>query len=189
MLNIDRNRRSIRLPDYDYTTPGAYFVTICTFNKECLFGEIKDDVMRLNDIGSLVFECWQGITKHFNHVRLDEFIVMPNHLHGILIIDNYKGEAYLAPTTNPLGPKKGSIGAIVGSFKSSVTRRANKLCCSIKMHLWQRGYYEHVLRNDIDLNNIRKYISINPARWALDHEDPSNQELRDIKPFISYEIL
>ena len=128
--------------------------------------------MHLNNIGDLVFTCWKGIPKHLTHVQLDEFIVMPNHLHGLLIIGDCKGEACLAPTKKTSSPKKGSIGAIVGSFKSSVSRRAGKLCSSVVRQLWQRGYYEHVVRNDIDLNNIREYIVNNPARWDFDKENP-----------------
>jgi REP-associated tyrosine transposase len=168
MNQQNTDRKSIRLRDYDYATPGAYMVTICTWNHRCIFGEIRDGQMHLNGLGSLVSERWQATPGHYGYVRLDEYIVMPNHLHGLLIIEtspDFPGEAGLAPT------KRLSLGAIVGSFKSSVTRRARKTCGFNGKHLWQRNYYEHVVRNEIDLANIRQYIVNNPARWEFDKEN------------------
>ena len=165
-------RRSIRLPDYNYSIPGAYFVTICTVNKNCLFGEIKDGIAILNEIGNLVFKCWQKIPNHFSNAQLDEFIVMPNHLHGLIIIGNFTGEACLAPTTNPTRSKKDTLGSIIGSFKSSVTKHAKNFWPLAKGSFWQRGYYEHIVRNDDELNHIREYIAANPIRWDFDRENP-----------------
>ena len=128
--------------------------------------------MRFNALGGLVLECWQAIPKHFKYVELDEFVIMPNHLHGLLIIKNCKGEACLAPTKKGPTSKKGTIGSMIGSFKSSVSRRAKKSFGFRGKQFWQRSYYEHVVRNNIDLNNIREYIINNPARWDFDKENP-----------------
>ncbi|MBN2290319.1 MAG: transposase [Candidatus Glassbacteria bacterium] len=157
----NRNRRSIRLADYDYATPGAYLVTICTWNRECLFGEIRDGKMFLNVLGDMVSRYWQAIPGHFKNVKLDEFVVMPYHIHGLLIIEDSSGEACLAPTKGP------ALGAIVGAFKSSVTRVAGKTCGFTGRQLWQRNYYEHVARNEMDLDDTRRYIVDSPARWGF----------------------
>jgi REP element-mobilizing transposase RayT len=184
------HRRSIRLREYDYRGAGAYFVTICTFKRECLFGEVIDGEMRLNDAGEAAVECWQGIPDHFPQVQLDEFVVMPNHLHGIIVLDDFVGARHASPgsctsvisrTTHasPLqgissGPKPRSIGAIVGAFKSAVTKRINTLRDNPGCPVWQRNYYEHVIRNETDLANIRQYIVNNSLKWDQDENNPAN---------------
>ncbi len=127
--------------------------------------------MVLNKIGILVSECWQEIPQHFSNVKLDEFIIMPNHLHGIIVIINRSGEACLAPTPIPVKSKKDTLGSIVGSFKSSVTKQAKKFPLLVKGILWQRGYYEHIIRNDEELKRVREYIATNPIRWYFDREN------------------
>lgn len=163
-------RKNIRLSYYGYTTPGAYLVTICSHNRKCIFGKIEEGKVQLNEIGNMVKTCWQEIPKHFKEVRLDEYVVMPNHLHGILIILDETGEACLAPTSEPAKSKKKTLGAVVGSFKSSVTRRVRISGFIRGKAIWQRGYYEHVVRNIVDLEDIREYIANNPARWSNDSQ-------------------
>ena len=173
------HRRSIRLRGYDYTQPGAYFVTICTHDRICLFGRVVKEDMRLNEFGEIVRECWLMIPHHFPHTALDAFIIMPNHVHGIIWIvnaasDDNVGATHASPLRlpSPRGPKRKSIGAIVGSFKSVVTKRINQKRGTPGLPVWQRNYYEHIVRNDESLNRIRQYIAENPLRWYLDHENP-----------------
>jgi putative transposase len=171
-----RKRRSIRLPGYDYTSPGAYFVTVVAYQRELLFGEIVDEEMILNARGRIVWECWYEIPKHFSHVKLGAFVAMPNHVHGIIeIVDN---DTVGAQHAAPLLPKNnvipGSLGAIVRSFKSAVTKRVNEKYDSPGTALWQRNYYEHIIRNEQDWERIHDYILANPANWGDDKENPKN---------------
>lgn len=164
-----KRRRSIRLQTYDYATAGAYFLTICTKEHHNLFGQIIEGTMHLNDTGHIVHQCWQDIPLHFPHLQLDEHTIMPNHIHGIIFIADHGGTACRVPTKEQFGrPVSGSIPTIVRSFKSAVTKNVNKLCQSHRDTLWQRNYWEHVIRDDEKLNSIRGYIHNNPAQWGLD---------------------
>jgi putative transposase len=170
-------RRSIRLKDYDYAQAGAYCVTICTQNRAQLFGAIEAEIMRLCAIRNVVNECWLAIRTHFQQVELDMYVVMPNHLHGILVItdDLVSGErgraTHVSPLQRPLGSKKGSLGAIVGAFKAGVTKRVREAEGLVGLQIWQQNYYEQIIRNE-RLNALREYILANPATWALDEENP-----------------
>ena len=199
------HRKSIRLKGYDYSQEGAYFVTICTQNRKCMFGEIKNGKMILNDGGAIVKKYWNEIPKHYPIVILDEFVVMPNHVHGMIIInrDNV-GANYYSPKnvgvndylpknvgTNDNSPKNittndnlsrnigandnsplringtsNSVGAIVRGFKIGVTKwfRTN----SDDIVVWQKNYYEHIIRNEKSFNAIREYIINNPGNWEKD---------------------
>lgn len=172
------HRRSIRLHGYDYTQAGAYFITICVHNRECLFGEVVDGEMRLNDAGRVVELCWQAIPEHFPHVELDAFVMMPNHLHGVVFITGATvGATHASPLQTPsapYGPRRGSIAAIVGSFKSAATKRINEQRATPGSPLWQRNYYEHIIRDENSLTSIRKYIVNNPLQWSMDRENPAN---------------
>jgi putative transposase len=176
------HRRSIRLPGYDYTQVGAYVVTICTWERAQLFGEVVDSAMRLNDIGLIVEVCWRAIPDHFPHVLLDRYIVMPNHVHGIILIvgSPLAGAQHAAAlqhdrtSTHRRWVMPGSLGAIVRSFKSAATKRINEYRNTAGQPVWQRGYYEHVIRNDKTLDRMRAYIDHNPMRWA---DDPENASL------------
>ena len=172
-FNRDINhRRSIRLRDYDYSGAGAYFVTICAVNRECLFGEVLDGSMQPNEAGLIVEECWQTIPHHFSHIDLDEMAVMPNHIHGIIVLT--PGTACRAPTVESFGcPVAGSLPTIVRSFKSAVTKRINELRENRGAPVWQRNYYEHVIRDENDLHSIRQYIADNPVKWADDENHPA----------------
>lgn len=175
------HRRSVRLPEYDYAGPGAYFVTICTHERRVLFGAMVDREMRLSPPGEIVLDCWNAIPDHFAHVALDAFVVMPNHVHGILIFgdrDIRRGMACHAPTASVRQfsqPSAGALSTVVGSFKSASAREINRLRNTPGAAVWQRNYYEHVIRNEPDLDAIRQYIEHNPLRWHLDEENPERQ--------------
>jgi putative transposase len=227
------HRRSIRLKGYDYTQPGAYFITICTQGRECLFGEIIDGEMHLNEAGQIVVQTWQDLPNHVSNVQLDAFVVMPNHVHGIIIITDHAGGigAGFKPARTTMGPGSaggagstagpgsvgagsvgagsepapttttgpgptagsgpaagpGSVGAglepaptrsshglpeIVRQFKTFSARRINELRGTPGTPVWQRNYYEHIIRDESSLNRIRQYIAENPARWDADQENP-----------------
>ena len=223
------HRRSIRLKGYDYTQQGAYFVTICTHQRNCLFGEIVDGEIKLNTNGEIARGSWLSIPRHFKNVELDEFVIMPNHLHGIIIIESSEvagealanqdfsqsfsevagealanqdfsqsfsevaGEALanqdfskqqnlssqcFAPTVHTgetvkiNGTKPQSLAAITQNYKSVSTRQINRMNKAKGNVIWQRNYYEHIIRNEEALNNIREYIVNNPINWVKDQENP-----------------
>ena len=260
------HRRSIRLKGHDYTSPGAYFITICTHQRQCLFGEIVDGEMQLNEFGNWVDAYWKRLPTHFSHLQLDRFVVMPNHVHGILVLThnpnkpipfNGRGAAFGRPSVqlstmlrpnatpgsdqershfhpdcpNPINPnamfgsdqershsvdsvcfdarpnsdhplmnesepgvafgremggngisglpnaaplRTGSVGAIVLNFKSVTARRINQMRKMISVPVWQRNYYEHIIRDDIALANIQKYIDNNPRSWWQDQLHPDH---------------
>ena len=167
------HRKSIRLQGYDYSQDGAYFITVCTHNRVPLFGEIVDGVMALNTAGQIVEKCWCAIPEHFPQVTLDEFVVMPNHVHGIITIgttvgvNNVGANDYLPQPPRPLqhGTSR-TIGSMVRGFKIGVTRwfRANTDIHAV----WQRNYYEHIIRNEDAYLKIAEYIQTNPQRWEID---------------------
>lgn len=171
------HRRSIRLKKYDYTQSGWYFIIICTEQKRCLFGAIANKQLILNEFGNIASNCWQAIPEHFPKIKLDEFVIMPNHVHGILIVTNNsaddincRGKALPCPYyKGEFGkPVSGSISTIIGSFKSAVTKQINIIRNSKGTSVWQRNYYDHIIRNEESLNKIRKYIINNPLSWEND---------------------
>jgi putative transposase len=167
----ERRRRSIRLNGYDYRQPGAYSITVLAHKRECLFGGVVDLKMELNGYGNVVRQCWEMIPAHFPHVNIDTFVVMPNHVHGIL----NGGARHAVPLhgTERFGqPVAGSIPTVIRSFKAAATRGINDLRRSFAITVWQRNYFEHVIRNDESLNHIRQYSLDNPARWEFDSENP-----------------
>ena len=178
------HRKSIRLTGYDYSQPGAYFVTICTWNRECLFGEISNDEVVLKEYGQVVMQEWINTGKLRPNVELDTYVVMPNHFHGILIINDRggtiqrRGVLQYAPTNAFRSPSQ-TIGAMVRGFKSAVTKQINRSRNTPGYTIWQRNYYEHIIRNEKELNTIREYIINNPVKWDLDENNPDN-----IKPMM-----
>ena len=150
-------RRSLRLPGYDYSQAGAYFITGCTQNRVMLFGGVIDGDVRLNEMGTIVQQTWDDLPTHYSGINLDAFIVMPNHVHGIIILADESERRHAIPE-------------IVRGFKTFSARRVNERAGKRGI-LWQRGYYEHVIRNEKALDRIRAYIANNPARWA---DDPEN---------------
>jgi REP element-mobilizing transposase RayT len=169
------NRQSIRLKGYDYSQAGAYFVTITTHNRQFFLGEIRDGSFIPSQIGNLVTILWQNLPSHFP-IFLDEWIVMPNHLHGIIVFpnDGKKSEIQLShkPISSHNGSQSDSLSAIIQNFKSLTTRKINAGIGLSGSILWQRNFYEHVIRNEADLERIREYILNNPLRWELDDENP-----------------
>lgn len=183
------HRRSIRMKGYDYSLPGAYFVTLLSHGRACLFGEIKEGNMSQSAIGKSIIECWLRIPNNFDNISLDEFSLMPNHMHGIIFIHEAhgKGEAFAdfgstkpgivsanASPLRPVGTQLGSLSAIIQNFKSVSTRRVNRLYVEPGNKIWQRNYHERIIRNERELNTIRGYIRDNPLNWDLDQENPTN---------------
>ena len=160
-------------------------MTICTKDRENLFGEIVEGEMKLNDVGEIVKAAWEWIGTQYPNVELDEWVVMPNHLHGVLVIhedcsvsedcdrqDDCRGGSRTAPTTHVSSVNKirKPLGRLVGAFKTVSTKHVNRLRNTPGALLWQRNYYEHVIRNEADLVRIRNYISENPVAWEEDEE-------------------
>ncbi|MDD5731871.1 MAG: hypothetical protein PHU42_03205 [Patescibacteria group bacterium] len=202
----NKNRKSIRLKEYDYSEPGDYFITICTEDGKCLFGEVVDGEMVLNEIGKITEKCCLEIPKHFPNVELDIFQIMPNHLHFILsileeennsngcrgvihdahkknILNNKEGVIYDAPTGTELAIKfdkkyfskissdQGLLSRSIQGFKAAVTRICNKQDLKIE---WQRGFYDHIIRNEKSYDEIYTYILSNPQTWDRDRNNPKN---------------
>ncbi len=183
-------RRSIRLHGFDYSRQGAYFVTICTRNRECLLGDVAEGVMRLNEVGQLAQAAWEDLPRHYPHVVLDAWTVMPNHVHGIVVLSDGVAEPTVgagfkpAPTSAraarhgpPSQPAPGTtrhgLPEVVRAFKTFSARRINALRGAVGTPFWQRNYYEHIIRDDQSLNRIRQYIEDNPAQWHRDPENPA----------------
>lgn len=177
----ERHRRSIRLKGYDYSWAGVYFVTICTDGRKSLFGEVKNGQMVLNRFGEMVTKWWLKIPEKFENTQIDEFVVMPNHFHGIVMLVG--ADPSVCPSAGePVRQAKGertdsSLPKIIQWFK---TMTANEYLRIIKEQnlkqvsgrLWQRNYYEHIIRSEESLNKIREYIVANPWQWELDLENP-----------------
>jgi len=176
------------LQQFDYSSEGAYFVTICVHDRESLFGSVENGQVILNDIGSIVKMTWDGLPQQFPHVRLGECVIMPNHIHGIIwfvgvfVETPPVGAQFIAPNerrgpSSHLGAmnlgamnRAPTLGAVVRSFKAKATwgiRRAG-----FSYFGWQRNYWEHVVRNDEDMDRIREYIINNPVEWEMDEENP-----------------
>ncbi len=178
-----RTRRTVRIQGHDYSDSGEYFVTICTFQMRCLFGEIKKGQIRLNPFGQMVEEEWLKTSSLRPGVKLDEFAIMPNHVHGIIKFGDVQAEQKLARDQfgctfvrsyaehEPFQPRRhpGSLGSMVKGFKSACNRRINLLGQTPGKPVWQRNYHEHVIRGDEDLNVVREYILANPLRWKQEH--------------------
>jgi REP element-mobilizing transposase RayT len=169
------HRRSIRFKGYDYSRPGAYYVTICAQKKDCIFGRVVDGHMYLNDIGAIVYSEWAKTEDIRDDVVTDAFVVMPNHFHGILILfeSRDRGTGPRAPTFENFGkPTRHSIPTIIRSFKATVTKQINEIRETPGKPVWQRNYYEHIVRNENELNRIRRYIIENPMKWDSDRRNP-----------------
>ena len=178
------HRRSIRLAGYDYSAEGGYFITVVTHKRICLFGEVKGGEMQLNEFGKIVFEEWYKTATLRPNVELleDEFVVMPNHIHGIIWInEDYQNVSSFnsmianspvgAYSHTPLRSPSHTIGAIIRGFKSAVTTRINTIRNFKGSSLWQRNYYEHIINSEKDYENIANYIDTNPLNWEIDSEN------------------
>ena len=160
-----RNRRSMRLPNYDYTRGGVYFVTICTYRFAHFFGRIADGKMHLNSLGRLVEEEWRRTAAVRLSVEVDLYVVMPNHVHGLLWIFGNPADQV---SNNSKSIRANSLGSIIAQFKSVVTKRSRRLASAPSSPIWKRNYYDHIVRNERSLERIRNYILENPARWSED---------------------
>jgi REP element-mobilizing transposase RayT len=167
-----RSRRSIRLRGYDYSAEGAYFITICTAEKQGLFGAFQSRNLHLSEHGLVVRDEWARTPSIRPNVRLDSFVVMPDHFHAILfIMDCGRGVLQYAPTTTiHLASPSQTLGAIVRGFKGATTKRINVVRGTPGAKVWQRNYYEHVIRNEHDLHETRQYIDTNPMALTLKAE-------------------
>jgi REP element-mobilizing transposase RayT len=157
------HRRSIRLKGYDYARAGAYFVTICTWQRQSLFGAIANSEMQLSDYGKVAHFHWQNLLKHHQYLELDEFVIMPNHVHGILVF-----------TDDTACKKRPGLPEIIRGFKTFSARRINKMRRITGVSVWQRGYYEHIIRHEESLMAIREYLIKNPLSWENDELYPNN---------------
>ncbi len=160
-------RRTCRLPGYDYSQPGAYFVTIVTHGRALFLGDVDEGVLKPGALGRIVREEWFRTADLRPEVVLleDEVVVMPNHLHGVVrIVD---------PERSDGSARRVGLGTIVGNFKAASTRRARQILGNSRFRLWQRGFYDHVVRNGRELEDIRQYILANPANWLSDPDNPS----------------
>lgn len=171
------NRKLNRWQGYDYKYPGLYFVTICTRYRQPWFGDIRDSRMALNEIGEIVKNCWLDLPNHYKNCRLDEFVIMPNHLHFILEIfhENYFGKKTVGTGFKPV-PTKHGLSEIVRGFKTFSSRRINETQNNFHF-AWQRSFHDRVIRSEQELTNKREYIISNPAKWAEDHNNPINFKL------------
>ena len=177
--NSEHHRRSIRLKDYDYTQARAYYVTIVVQGRGCTLGTITNGDMHLNMAGEIVQAAWEDLPRHYPHVVLGEFCVMPNHVHGIIILtdDDYRtggscrGGSEARPYPNHPTTRHG-LPEIVRAFKSFSARRINQLRRDSGSAFWQRNYYEHIIRNAAELERISAYIRHNPSQWDRDTENP-----------------
>lgn len=189
-----RKRKNLRLPDFDYSTEGTYFVTICVEERKSLFGEIVQGEMQLNDVGQMVHTIWTQLPEHYPGVQIGELIVMPNHIHGIIVLASDVGAAPCGRPEDPavfqshgsstnagqprgVAPTTVSLPDVVHRFKSLTTTRYRhgvraKDWPPFPGRLWQRNYYEHVIRGEDELFQIRRYIQENPLKWDLDPENP-----------------
>jgi REP element-mobilizing transposase RayT len=187
------HRKSVRLQNYDYSSAGAYFVTLCTFQRQHLFGEVVDGEMQLNELGLIVQFEWKWTEVVRPTIDMDVYVVMPNHLHGIVVFGEETGVlstknvsggsvgADSCPLQQPQTPllqsqkflhrPKRSLGSFVAQFKATTTKRINQVRDTLGTPVWQRNYHEHVIRNDEDCNRIRDYIQYNPQNWATDEEN------------------
>ncbi len=199
-IEIARNRHSIRLCEYDYSQAGAYFVTVCSWERECRFGNVEGGDIRLNRLGEIVRDEWLRTAEIRMEIELGEYVVMPNHLHGIILITDTVGAHGVRPSEveidripkestrrtemgqtptgrTPCAPtmnrKPKSLGALIAGFKSSVTKRINILRDKPGGPMWQRNYYEHVIRDEADYRRIADYITHNPLRWTEDSLHPT----------------
>jgi REP-associated tyrosine transposase len=159
------HRRSIRLKGYDYSQTGLYFIPICCQNRACLFGEINDGKMILNDAGEMVQTVWNNLPNHYGHIKMDTFIIMPNHIHGIIALTNVVGAGLKpAPTTG----KRHGLPEIVRALKTFSARHINEICKTPGTKIWQRNYWEHIIRNENEYQRITQYIINNPKKWEQD---------------------
>jgi len=182
------HRRSIRLKGYDYTQVGAYFITICTWQRECLFGDVVNDEVQLSCYGETVLFNWRHLPKRYPHVQLDAFVIMPNHIHGIIFLIDKKetivrdvgaGLQIISDiktdfSVKPVPTKRHGLPEVIRGFKTFSARRINQIRCLAGIPVWQRNYYECIIRSEESLQKIQEYIIKNPLSWQQDKLHPHN---------------
>ncbi len=165
-------RKPLRLKGYNYSQAGTYYITICTFLRESFFGHLKNAKITLSSVGAIACKYWKEIPNHFQHADVDVFIIMPNHIHGLIKIhssDDDVAAEHVQPRNAFQHITKGSIGSIIRQYKASVTRWCNQN--EYNNFRWQRNYYERIVRNEKELNKIREYIISNPLKWRFDRDN------------------
>ncbi len=177
--DLHPGHHSIRLREHDYSSGGFYFITVCAYEKNCVFGRIVSMEIQLSPLGHIVRECWTGIPEHFPRVHLRGFVLMPNHLHGIIEIGCKMGRSGAAPVRGPQARViPGSLGAVVRSFKAAVTKRADRELRRVG-DVWQKNYFERVLRDGKEHADASRYIHENILKWELDLENPARRKRKD----------
>jgi len=169
------NRHSVRLKEYDYSQAGAYFVTVCTHRRECLFGEVAEGKMHLSEVGMVLQAVWDKLPHRYSNTGIDVDMIMPNHFHGIITID--VGAIHESPLRMPTltsSRRKMLLSKMLGYFKMNSAKQINQLRATPGQPVWQRNYYEHVIRNEIDLEETREYIQNNPLKWLEDENHPDH---------------
>jgi len=167
------HRGSIRLPEHDYSSPGVYFITMCLQDRECLLGEIVSGAMRLSENGMIVDKYWQAIPDRFPGAQLDDYVIMPNHVHGIIIIgDNNNTVGAIHELPLRMRRRTMVLPRVIGYFKMNTAKQINQMRRMPGRAVWQRNYYEHVVRNGRALSKIREYIRRNHLNWSSDVENP-----------------
>ncbi|MFH0771292.1 MAG: transposase [Candidatus Omnitrophota bacterium] len=169
-MNNYPKRKKVRLTEYDYSTSGFYYVTICAHNHEEIFGKIETNSVTLNVYGEIAKNSWLNLPNHHKNIQLDAFVVMPNHIHGIIVIECLVGNGP-ARSVN----ENNNLSVVIGSYKSAVTKQINQI--NNVTFKWQKSFYDHVIRNDKSLNSIREYIVSNPLTWGDDENNPINYKI------------
>jgi putative transposase len=169
------HRQGLRLKGYDYSQAGAYFVTICAHGKACLFGDVIGSEVKVNELGRKVQAVWDDLPVHYPHVATDAFVVMPNHVHGVVVLRDVGAGFKPARTAEPARTalRRHGLSEIVRAFKTFSARRINEFRETSGAPVWQRNYYEHIIRDDADYNRIAEYVANNPQRWAEDSLHPT----------------
>ena len=189
MANYDpqtHHRHSVRLPGHDYAGGGVYFLTICAHAKKSLFGRVVDGQMRINRLGRVVQRQWSRTIMLRPRVQQNAFVVMPNHVHAVVSIQqDHAGTARRAPTPQFGRPMSRALSTIVRSFKSAATKQIRQMLKSPGIVVWQRNYYEHIVRSDDELSRIRWYVQTNPERWHLDLENPDRTGQEETWPWLT----
>lgn len=180
---IKRNRHTTRLKSWDYHSSGHYFVTICSFDRECIFGDIVNGKILLNKNGIVVNNIWNLLPEH-HFVGLDVFQIMPNHIHGVVFIKNFVGVSFMKPDNSMeiakshrhmgLINQTPTLGQIIRYFKAKCSHELHKM--GFCQQIWQRNYHERIIRNEDELQKIRDYVELNPLKWDLDKNNPINMK-------------
>lgn len=171
-----QNRKAMRLKNYDYNQAGAYFVTICIQNRECLLGKIENGIMQLNEYGLIVEQIWNNLPSHFNHtLDIDAAVIMPNHFHGIIVnLEHETIKRSSIDASMPFYEQKTQLGKAIAYLKYQTTKLINQKRVMEGVRIWQRNYYDHIIRSQRRLEILRKYIIENPLLWRMDQLHPDN---------------